>query len=339
MAPSIHDVASLAGVSSATVSRVLAQKPHVREDVRKRVLQAVEELGYQPSRVARSLRVRTSQTIGLIISDIQNPFFTSLVRAVEDQAYAHKYTVFLCNSDENPYKEALYVDLMLAERVAGVIITPTRETHSPVRKLQEAGIPVTVVDRRIQDQDVDTVVADNRAAAYDLVTHLISQGHRRIGAILASPEITTGRERYEGYELALREHQIPLDPALIRTGLPKEVLGYQFACELLSLPEPPTAIFTGNNLLTLGALRGIDDRQLNIPGDVSLVGFDDMEWTSLIKPRLTVVAQPTYDIGRAAAELILKRIADPERKVEQIVYKPELKIRESTDHPANPERR
>jgi DNA-binding LacI/PurR family transcriptional regulator len=333
MAPSISDVASKAGVSNATVSRVLAQKPHVREDVRKRVLKAVEELGYQPSRVARSLRVRTSQTIGLIISDIQNPFFTSLVRAVEDQAYAHKYTIFLCNSDENPYKESLYVDLMLSERVAGVIITPTRETSSPVRRLQEAGIPVVLVDRRIQDQELDSVMVDNVAAARDLVSHLLDQGHRRIGAILASPEITTGRERFQGYETALAEREIALDSTLVRTGLPKEVLGYQFACELLSLPEPPTAIFTGNNLLTLGALRGINDRGLAIPEDVSLVGFDDMEWTSLIKPRLTVVAQPTYAIGRSAADIILKRIADPTHPVEQIVFKPEIQIRESTARP------
>lgn len=237
MAASIKDVAQLAGVSSATVSRVLAQKPHVREDVRQRVLQAVKKLGYQPSRVARSLRVRSSQIIGLIISDIQNPFFTALVRAVEDQAYAHQYAIFLCNSDENSHKEALYIDLMLAERVAGVILTPTRETSSPVSKLQAAGIPVVVVDRRIRDLELDTVVLDNIAAAQALASHLIDQGHRRIGAILASPAITTGNERSQGYTLALKEKGIPVDPALIRTGMPKEVLGYQFASELLDLPD------------------------------------------------------------------------------------------------------
>ena len=332
MAASIKEVAQLAGVSSATVSRVLAGKPHVRAEVRQRVLQAVKQLGYQPSRVARSLRVRSSQIIGLIISDIQNPFFTALVRAVEDQAYAHQYAIFLCNSDENSHKEALYIDLMLAERVGGVILTPTRETDSPVAKLQEAGIPVVVVDRRIRDLELDTVVLDNIGAAQALVGHLIEQGHRHIGAILASPAITTGHERCQGYQLALQAAGLPLDAGLIRTGLPKEVLGYQFASELLDLPEPPTALFTGNNLLTIGALRAIHERQLHLPADLSLVAFDDMEWTSLISPRLTVVAQPTYAMGQAAAELILKRIADPNRPAEQILFKPALQIREST-HP------
>ncbi len=339
MAASIKDVASLAGVSSATVSRVLAQKPYVRENVRQRVLSAVKELGYQPSRVARSLRVRTSQIIGLIIPDIQNPFFTSLVRAIEDQAYAHKYTVFLCNSDENIHKEALYIDLMLAERVAGVIITPARETGSSLQKLLEMNIPVVAIDRRIKDADLDLVVLDNVAASHDLVTHLLEQGHRRIAAILGSPEITTGHERYEGYKSALADCGIKLDASLVRTGLPKEVLGYQCASELLDLPEPPTAFFTGNNLLTVGTLRAIHERGLNIPHDLSLVAFDDMEWMSLISPKLTVVAQPTYEMGQKAFELILKRISEPDRPSEQIIYKAELKIRGSTCPPEAYERR
>lgn len=334
MASRIKDVASLANVSSATVSRVLTQKTPVSDEVRSRVLKAVEELGYQPSRVARSLRVRSSQIIGLIISDIQNPFFTSLVRAVEDQAYANNYAVFLCNTDENIQKEELYINLMLSERVAGVIITPTNEINTPVKKLKEAGIPVVVVDRRISDMNLDTVVVDNVAAAHDLVAHLIEQGHRRIGAIFASQEISTGHERYQGYLTALAEYQISLDPSLIRTGVPKEDVGYQYASELLDLPEPPTALFTGNNLLTVGALRSIRDRNLRIPEDLSLVGFDDMEWSSLISPRLTVVAQPTYEIGQKAADLILKRINNPSRPIEQIILKHKLQIRESTAFPA-----
>ncbi len=339
MAASIKDVANLAGVSSATVSRVLAQKPYTSEIVRRRVLKAVKELGYQPSRVARSLRVRSSQIIGLIIPDIQNPFFTSLVRAIEDQAYAHKYTVFLCNSDENSHKEALYIDLMLAERVAGVIVTPTRETGGSLKKLLEMNIPVVAVDRRIKDADIDQVVLDNVAASHDLVTHLVQQGHRRIAAILASPEITTGHERYEGYKSALADCGIALDPSLVRTGLPKEVLGYQCASELLDLPDPPTAFFTGNNLLTVGTLRAIHERNLKVPGDLSLVAFDDMEWMSLITPKLTVVAQPTYEMGQKSFDLILKRISEPHRPFDQIVFKAELKIRESTCPPGAFERR
>ncbi len=331
MSVKIKDVASLAGVSSATVSRVLANKPYTSEEIRQRVLRAVETLGYQPSRIARSLRVQSSQIIGLIISDIQNPFFTSLVRAVEDQAYAHQYAVFLCNSDEDSHKEALYIDLMVAERVAGVIIVPTRETGGSIHKLLKAEVPVVVVDRRIRDFDLDTVIVDNVKAAHDLVTHLIDKGHHRIGAILASPEITTGYERYRGYVAALNERGIQVDPNLIRTGLPKDILGHQFVNDLLDLPEPPTAIFTANNLLTVGALRGIKERGLDIPRDLSLVAFDDMEWFSLINPKLTAAAQPTYKMGWTATDLILKRIHEPHRAPEEIVYQPEIKIRKSVE--------
>jgi len=330
MAVGIKDVALKAGVSSATVSRVLAQKPYIRESVRHRVLKAVKELGYQPSRVARSLRVRTSQIIGIIIPDIQNFFYTSLVRAIEDQAYAHKYTVFLCNTDEDPHKEALYIDLMLAEQVAGVIIAPARETGSSLRKLLAMNIPVVAVDRRITDMDLDLVVLNNVAASYELVAHLVKQGHRRIAAILGSFEMTTGQMRFEGYKAALAEGGIDLDPTLIRSGPPKEEFGYQGASELLDLPEPPTAFFTGNNMLTIGALRAIHERGLAIPRDLSLVAFDDLDWMSLISPKLTVIAQPTYEMGKRSFDLLLKRISEPDHPFEQIIFKAELKIREST---------
>jgi len=326
----IKDVAKLAGVSSATVSRVLADKPYASEEVRQRVLKAVETLGFQPSRVARSLRVQSSQIIGLIISDIQNPFFTALVRAVEDQAYAHQYAIFLCNSDENQEKESLYVDLMIAERVAGVIVVPVCEHDSSIRKLHQANVPTAVIDRQIHDMDLDTVVVDNVKAARELVTHLIQQGHRRIGAIVASPEIATGNERYQGYLEALHAHGITADASLVRSGVPKESLGRQFAGELLDLPEPPTALFTGNNLLTVGTLHEIKERGLVIPRNVSVVAFDDMEWYSLISPRLTAANQPTYEMGWAAADLILKRIQNPEKPPEKLVFQAEIMIREST---------
>ena len=329
MTARIKDVAHRAGVSSATVSRVLANKPHVSQEMSERVLAAVEELGYQPNHVARSLRAQRAAIIGLIISDIQNPFFTSLVRAVEDVAYEDQYAVFLCNSDEDIEKERLYVDLMYAERVAGVVITPTRETDNSSRKLVEAGIPVVAVDRRMLDLEVDTVVVDNVGATFDVVSHLISDGYRRIAAVVGPPTTTTGRERLEGYSQALKAHGLPVLSHLVRTGLPKETLGYQFTGELLDLPEPPTALFTGNNSLTVGALRAIHERGLRIPDDIALVAFDEMDWMSLVRPTLTVVAQPTYELGRAAADLLLSRIEDGTHPVQEIVLKPTIFIRQS----------
>lgn len=325
----IKDVAQFANVSSATVSRVLSNKGQIRDSTREKVLEAINTLGYKPSRVARSLRVRSSQIIGLIISDIQNPFFTSLVRAVEDVAHQNGYAIFLCNSDEHIEKEALYIDLMIAEQVAGVIITTTQEAGSPCKKLLEANIPLVSIDRRVFDCEVDTVVLDNVRGAYEVVNHLIGFGHERIGVIIGSQTMTTGRERYEGYLSALTEHGIQPEPALIRFGPPTSKTGYEMANALLSLDPPPTAIFTGNNLITIGALHAIQEKNLAIPDDISLVAFDDPEWASIIQPRLTVVAQPTYELGQIAATLVLKRIKDAGDPCETVVLPPEVRIRES----------
>jgi DNA-binding LacI/PurR family transcriptional regulator len=332
MASRIKDVARRAGVSSATVSRVLSNKPHVSDEVRQRILAAMEELDYQPSRVARSLRVQRSRIIGLIISDIQNPFFNTLARAVEDVAYAHQYAVFLCNSDEDIDKEKLYIELMQAERVAGVMISPTHERDTPCQKLIKAGIPMVIIDRKVADLDVDTVVVDNITGAFELVSHLIGDGHSRIGAVLGTPAATTGRERYEGYEQALTAYKLPILPNLVRTGIPKESVGYRLTHELLDLPDPPRALFTGNDLLTTGALKAIHERGLRIPDDIALGAFDELEWMSLVQPPLTVVAQPTYDIGRTAADLLLKRIQGREDPPQTVEFKPNIVVRQSCAH-------
>jgi DNA-binding LacI/PurR family transcriptional regulator len=300
--------------------------------MRRRVLTAVEELGYQPSRVARSLRAQRSRILGLIISDIQNPFFTSIVRAVEDVAYEQEYAVFLCNSDEDLKKEKLYIELMRAERVAGVVLSPTRERDHPCQRLVEADIPVVTIDRCLLDMDVDTVMVDNVGAAFELVSHLIRDGYRQVAAVLGDPIATTGHQRREGYERALKAHGLEVLPHLIRTGSPKEPTGYRLTGELLDLDERPAALFTGNNLLTVGALRAIHERGLQIPDDIALAGFDELDWMSLVKPGLTVVAQPTYEVGRTATELLLKRIEDSTRPPQKVVLKPTLIVRQSCAH-------
>ena len=297
--------------------------------MRQRVLAAVDELGYQPSRVARSLRGQRAKIIGVIVSDIQNPFFPALVRAVEDRAHQHGYVIFLCNTDEDIEKERLYIGLMRAEKVAGVVISATQETCDACKMLIEAGIPVVSVDRRLPQLDVDTVVADNVNAARALVLHLIEDGHRRIGAILADPANTTGRERYEGYAQALQRHNLPLEPALLRTGKPDTANGYRFAGELLDLPSPPTALFTGNNLLTVGALRLIQERGYRIPGNISLAAFDDLDWMALVQPGITVAAQPTYGLGQTAADLLFRRIEGDRSPPHEAVLSTKILIRQS----------
>jgi len=329
MSAKLSDVARRAGVSTASVSRVLTGKPHISEEVRRRVLAAVDELDFRPNRLARSLRSQRAQVLGLIISDIQNPFFISIVRAIEDIAYQHRYSLVLCNADEDSEKEALYIDLMIAEKVAGVIISPTSETATSCKRLADAGIPVVAIDRRIHNSKVDTVAVDNIGATYELISHLIADGHRRIGAVLGTPVATTGYERRAGYLQALQAHQLAPAPELICTGPPSQATGYQMVNQLLDLPDPPTALFLGNSLLLIGALKAIHERDLHIPDDVALVAFDEMDWMFVMKPALTVVAQPVYEIGKTAAELILARIANHAKPVQEVVLKPTLKIRQS----------
>ncbi|MEP7358500.1 MAG: LacI family DNA-binding transcriptional regulator, partial [Anaerolineales bacterium] len=309
----MQDVARLAGVSSATVSRVLNDGQNVSQRTRERVQAAIDSLGYRPSRVARSLRVNRSKIIGLLISDIQNPFFTALARAVDDVAFKHQYTIFLCNSDENTVKEALYLDLMYSENVAGIIITPSCERQSPCARLIGLGMPMVAVDRGLLDADIDTVVIDNVGGAYQLVENLIADGHRDIAIIVGSQTITTGRERYEGYVQALTAHGLPVRPEWVFTVPPTESSGYQSALKLLQRPDRPTAIFTGNNLLTVGTLRVLYELNLRVGEDIALGAFDEVSLMTILLPDLNVVAQPAYEIGVTATELLLKRIANPER--------------------------
>jgi len=241
------------------------------------------------------------------------------VRGVEDIAYGRQYGVFLCNSDEDPDKEALYIDLMLAEHVSGVIISPTTAGAHHYQRLLDAGTPLVAVDRRLADAEVDTVVVNNAATAHRLVTWLVQEGHERIGAVIGSDLATTGTERLAGYEHALRDHDLPIEPELIRTGLPKRDIGYGLTNDLLSLSSPPTAIFAGNNLLTLGALGALHDQGLIVGRDMALAAFDHMDWMDVLDPPLTVAAQPTYEMGRQAGELLFRRMQEPRRPIREVV--------------------
>lgn len=314
----IRDVAARAGVSSATVSRVLAGKPHVSASVRERVLTAVEALGYRPNRIARSLRVQRSRFIGLIVSDIQNPFFSRVVRAVEDALQPHGFAVFLCNTDENPAREQLYLDLFLDEQVAGVILTPSQLGAGAYRALVAAGIPLVVIDREVAGLEVDTVVSDNLAASQAAVTQLLRQGHTRVGAILSDFSIATGRARFDGYRQALAAAGVAFDPALAVFGKPVEPEGYRLAGRLFSRETPPTALFTGSKLLSLGALRYLFDHGIEVPADVALAVFDALDWLPNA-PEILSVAQPAHEIGTKAAELLLGRMGDPKRGAARVV--------------------
>ena len=326
MTVTIRDVAEKAGVSNATVSRVLANHPYVREEVRKRVLAAAADLRYQPSHVSRSFRIRKSKIIGLIVSDVINPFFTSLVRCVEDRASSHGYAVILCNSNEDLQRESNYLDFMLSERVAGVLLTPVQVKNCASKRLLDAGIPVVCVDRTLDDLEVDSVMVDNAGGTFQLTEHLIQNGHERIGAIFGELS-ATGRLRENGFRNALLVHNIPIREEYIQRGMPRENEGQMLTRQLLQLPQPPTAILCGNNLLTIGALRAILEQGLVIPDDVAVAGFDDLEWYGLVQPSITAVFQPTQQIGRTAVDILFRRIGGDKSASYQVILPTELRIR------------
>jgi LacI family transcriptional regulator len=327
----IQDVAKLAGVSIATVSRVLNGTARVNSDVKTRVEAAIQELHYQPSPAARSLRVNRSRIIGLLISDIQNPFFLGLMQGVEDEAQRKGYSLILCNSDENPQKEQRYLDVLCAERVAGAIIVPTREQQRALKRFQEREIPVVAVDRRVKDSSIDAVLIDNVHGASEAVTHLIANGYRRIGVITGPMAVTTGWERVVGYRQALHEAGIAHDPLLERSGTFRVESGRQLTNELLDLEDPIDALFVGNNLMTIGAIDAITAHNLRVPDDLALVGYDEMLWASTGPISLTTVTQPVYELGSTAALRLFQRLQNPTRQTRQeIILAPTLHIGNSS---------
>jgi LacI family transcriptional regulator len=327
----IQDVAKRAGVSISTVSRVVNGTANVNSEVKARVTSAIQELRYVPSRAARSLRTNYSTIIGLLVSDIQNPFFMGLIQGVEDIAQQHGYSLILCNSAENFQKEQQYLEVLYNEHVAGTIIVPTREQQHPLHLFQERKMPIVAVDRRIKDPNIDAILVDNVRGAREAVEHLIANGYQRIGVITGPMTITTGRERIEGYRQALREAEIKLDPTLERFGSFQVDSGQLLANELLSLEPPIDALFVGNNLMTMGALQAIDAHNLRIPDDLAVVGYDEMPWSSLNVISLTTVTQPVYELGVAAAQRLFQRLQNPGIQARQeIILSSTLRIRGSS---------
>lgn len=329
----IYDVAAKAGVSAATVSRVLNGRGTVSADLATRVETAVRELDYRPNGVARNLRRRATNVWGLIISDIGNPFFTALVRGVEDAAHEAGYSLVLCNSDDILDKEKSYVQIALAEQMAGVVITPSSEAESDLSPLLTRGIPVVAVDRRLHRHDVDTVVGDNVRGARLAIEHLLESGCRRIACITGPMQTTTAQERLEGYRQAVTAAGIELDPDLVVAENFKEDGGYDGAERLLRLGNRPDGLFVANNLMTVGALEALVDAGVEVPDDLLLVGFDDIPWARLTRPRLTTVHQPTYEMGRDAGRLLAARLTSDPGHARTVILSPTLRVRESSRRP------
>ncbi len=325
----IKQVAEFAGVSTATVSRVISGSGTVTKKLLKRVQNAIEQLDYHPNQAARRLRRRNTKLVGVVISDIQNPYFSTLVEGIESVLLENGYLLLLGNSSENPEREHQHLNTFLSEHVSGVIFTSTGDDISHYKKFRTAGIPLVAADRKLTNLDVDFIQLANDEAAFKAVNHFLVEGHRRIGLIAGPSNLSTGSERCAGYQRAILSAGLPVDQKLIQIGNFRQDGGYQSMGALLDLPDPPSAVLVSNNLMTLGALQMIHERDLNIPDQISLIGFDDMAWAPSLRPPLTVIAQPVYEMGITAARLLLARIKEPEGPFQRVTFEAKLIVRAS----------
>lgn len=321
----IRDVARRAGVSPATVSRVLNASPTVQPDYQTRVLKAIAELGYRPNRLARNLRRRKAEMVGVVVADIENPFFTEVVRALEDAAYQLGYRVLLCNTDENEEKQRAYLEVLAAERVLGVILSPSNPRGREIGELLDLGIPLIAFDRLVYDPRADTVIADNVTAGRAATRHLLAAGHTRI-AFIGSPDIETVVQRVKGYEEVMRSRG--LEPRMV-PGWSRIGGGTAAAEELLRQREAPTALIAGNNLMALGALRALHMHGVRVPQEVAFVGIDDPFWSEVVEPPLTTLAQPVRRMAECIIELLVERLSLGRQEPRHRVFDFELRVRAS----------
>ena len=326
----IQDVAKRAGVAPITVSRVINNSGYSSEETRRRVETAVAELGYVPSGPARSLRLKRTNSIALVLTDITNPFFTTVARGVEDVASEAGYTVTYCNTDEDESKEQKNIALLLQQQVDGILLVPALSKPDAVNYILGRKLPVVVLDRRMPDAETDVVRCDSEDGAYQLVRYLIELGHRRI-AVLTGPEGTsTADDRLAGYRRAMSEAGLEQIDPWVQRGSFTQNSGYEMTGNVVGLNPRPSAIFAANNFIAIGAMMAVQEHGLAVPEDVALVGFDDLPQALVMFPFLTVAAQPAYEMAQAATRLLLARIAGeaPEEQ-QEIVLPTELIIRQS----------
>lgn len=327
MAVTLRDVAARAGVSAITVSRALNNSGYVSQEVRARVFAAAAELNYVPNAVASSLRSSKTQLLALL-AGITNPFWANVARGIEEAAMEAGYGVLLCDTDDDPAKEARYIDLLVRRRIDGLIIAATKSSAGILQSLKRRHQPFVLIDRVVDGVPADTVRGDNCGAAYEMTRHLLSTGYRRIGMITGSHNVSTAEERVAGYEAAIAEADIHIQEEMVLYGQYSESWGYEATHQFMSRPTPPDALFAANNSIGLGVLEALYTLGLNVPEDVAVVCFDDT--TKLESARfLTTASQPAQEMGHIATRLLLGRFASPDKAPEDIVLPIELVVRSS----------
>jgi LacI family transcriptional regulator len=328
-AASIYDVARESGVSVFTVSAVVNNKSHVGKALRERVEAAIRKLNYRPNLVARSLAKQKTHTIGMIVPDIGNPFFPSVVRGAEDAAQKHGYNLLLCNSDDSLDKEEKAVELLLSKRVDGILLTKAAEEFRPSLRqmIKEVNIPFVLVMRTYPKLTKDAVITDDYHGAYEAVSHLARAGRKRIALISGPLKVSNAKERFQGFVDALRAEGLPFEQDLVIEGDYRLESGYRAGHSLFS--RRPDGIYVANHLMTVGLLKAAEEMGLRCPEDFGLVSFDDYPWLGIFRPRLTTVELPKHQLGYEAAELLIRRIGGDTGKPITIKLQPELRIRES----------
>lgn len=336
MAVTLNDIADLAGVSVSTVSRVLnnkAAKYRISPETESVILEAAKKLNYRPNQIARGLRLKKTNTVGIIAPDISNPFFAYIIKRVQNLAHNLGYSVVVCNTDENLDQEIEHVNVMYRNRVDGLIAMPVGQEYNHYAEWFERGRPLVLLDRCFDAINASSVVVDNHTGSFEAVEHLIRHGHERIAFIQGLPGTYTNNERLRGYRDALSKHDIPYDSELVVGGDFREENGYMEAKLLLTSSEPPTAIFATSDLITLGALKAITEEGLSIPEDISLIMFDDFDFAPYLRCPVTAVRQPKEMMGEMAVKLLSEELSGPRRDGKRIVLKTTLVVRDSVAAP------
>jgi LacI family transcriptional regulator len=326
----IREVAEIAGVSYATVSHVINNTRVVSPETRQRVMDAMAELNYRPNALARSLRQGKTNTLGLVLPDSANPFFAEISRSIEDEAFNKGYSVFLCNTELDTQRELFYVDVLSKKQVDGIIFVAAGDQADSLDFLAREGMPVVMIDRNLPNVQVDAVLPDHQLGGFLATRHLLQLGHKRIACIAGPSSITPSAERITGYRSALEQANTPYDEKLVIRGDYHPQSGMDITRAILQMDPRPTAIFALNDLMALGALRGAAEAGCSVPGDLAVVGYDDLELAQFTNPPLTTIAQPKKEIGLQAVSLLVERISQYSRPPRRLVLPPELIVRRST---------
>lgn len=332
----IKDIAKYAGVSPATVSRVINNTTNVSEATKNNVLEIIEKYNYSPNIFAKSLSKNESNTIGVIVPDVTNPFFGEVIKGVSEVADKNKLNMILCDTGEDSQKEERHLINLKSQRLKGLIITPTSDSNEfnskHLKLLKDMGIPIVLIDRDVKRSNFDGVFIDNIKGAFDATTSLIENGHKKIALISGPENSKPGRDRKRGYIKAFETANIPLDEAIIFKGDFKLDSGYRYTKTILNMKDRPTAIFSSNNMMTLGCIKALNEYKFLIPKDISLIGFDDIETLNILGINISTIKRPTVEMGKIAMELLMERLIkkdNDKENIKRIILEPQLNLRGS----------